>query len=1580
MANTRKIKQPKVTKPMNAAQFSRSINSPWKSLAGEINRVSQVYYPEPDIDLPTVNYNMLAQRLKDARQRTNYRSTASAYYDKYKTGTQDPGTSMKDIVAASHAAEKMIDTMTGGIISYDTVSPRQYDRLGVDNQDAIQRVMDAQADLQMTGSKPVVQENSLLNRIFDVVSRFEYAGANNEQENKKGVDVVTGVLMGFQLGAEKLGAKTGVGTLKQDDWRTDMELLKEKKTALKNYKGSDYAESYIDPDYTLGDKGGPDKDPRLVALQTDYRELKKELSQKWGQGLNKPTDTAYEDQPEIRQARKDFEEHGFDMPGIAPLNSDERTSWWEGFSGKDKQTYTKNLIEKGYSNSEAAGIGILKAIILDPPTYVTAGTAAVPVGAAKGIIRGGRATKSLVEIKDLAKVPELLDIMGPILKGQKLKLNGRIFTVGKDGLKEFEDILVGGAKTGRSAKSAPTARQQKKIVVDINKQINDGIKARYADLEQELMGIKDAMMRASDPIVLEQRIVTLSNKATGLNMDKAVTDALEELSRRGDLLDVPQPKVKPIPENLDEGMSEAVATERQFDSVAKARQAKEYLRTQASKLTAASKAKPSKAAKKTTLNKRPAFATARKVMTYTQVSKIPASRLVEETLNLVRENMPALRKAMDDYDEYLRVNGNDPTKVLTVEDVVANPALLNSGAVAPEIRAILPIFDVSDVKNIMQDPMYIMYKQMGYSHIQATKSMQRYRSVMAEGMAKNQALFGTFDAPRLAHQTLDWTDVKAARQANAAALDGVLTEVRSQAAIVSDNISSFLAEAAVNYGQKAGTQSALELRFAGVPLVHLTTPAAVNKAFNTFLQGDNLIANSLRKNRERTLNLFKGYSGLSQELNNFRTQYIGGSEQIVQATLGYVHNLYAGVSKGRSHHIMEDWLTGSNPETLQKYGAQLAGLDETFMDLQAYAPGLLRVEKLENVTPEELASTLNRWLPSGSKTHPSAQRAVDDFRLDAKTMKKVLEETDHEFLSVDFWKAYYRKQYLSVPKNRRAVPSSAELTWQMRMSYEKAIGRSNLIATVEETFGISKTAMDNTAHKILSVGPPGEKWDKVVGFSDDVLFPPELQEDIYDLLSLVDNRVATEIASGTAARAGTFWKASVTVYNVPEYFVRNAVSDSIMMFFGGFNPKYSGTGIHVLADTGTYVKLMRDNPEFARAFVAADPMNKEALQRATSLAEHAQKGNETRTAFSFKGRMIDNEGNAITELTSTQFLNLYFRYGLETNFVRTSLGAVREMSPTISRHIGDPIKHANSYGEDARRLSMFADGLNKAEKAGIKNFDEAAAYAADHARKYLFDYSDFSNFERNVLGRLVPFYKWTRKALPLMVEMLLFKPGKVSLIPKVHEAVQVANGGQYGNDQSYPWITTADAIIPSWMRNNPGIYLGDKTDGETGDTYGTYGIVPDPFSEIWDRQLDPFIPGGETINPQATFGEKAQLYGQGALNSILTQMNPGLRGIPELASGSQAFGANETGWRPTGGMGRYFTSMFPQVKKSKEIMGLLNGSEQVNGPADIANLLGAMNVQDNDPQKQMSELIFLLNIINKAKAKAEPEYYGTDPE
>lgn len=121
--------------------------------------------------------------------------------------------------------------------------------------------------------------------------------------------------------------------------------------------------------------------------------------------------------------------------------------------------------------------------------------------------------------------------------------------------------------------------------------------------------------------------------------------------------------------------------------------------------------------------------------------------------------------------------------------------------------------------------------------------------------------------------------------------------------------------------------------------------------------------------------------------------------------------------------------------------------------------------------------------------------------------------------------------------------------------------------------------------------------------------------------------------------------------------------------------------------------------------------------------------------------------------------------------------------------------------------------------AGLKS-GYSIEESAEMVNKHLFDYGDLSDFERNVMRRIIPFYTWTRKNIPLQYETLRDMPNYHRNIYKATMAIgdQIPESErvdrEYINDFAKNWIqmpgevTNPDGVQEPIMFN-PNLPYGD---------------------------------------------------------------------------------------------------------------------------------------------------------------------------
>ena len=81
--------------------------------------------------------------------------------------------------------------------------------------------------------------------------------------------------------------------------------------------------------------------------------------------------------------------------------------------------------------------------------------------------------------------------------------------------------------------------------------------------------------------------------------------------------------------------------------------------------------------------------------------------------------------------------------------------------------------------------------------------------------------------------------------------------------------------------------------------------------------------------------------------------------------------------------------------------------------------------------------------------------------------------------------------------------------------------------------------------------------------------------------------------------------------------------------------------------------------------------------------------------------------------------------------------------------------------------------------------------AAKNVIKYHFDYTPLglSEFEKTVMKRIMPFYTFTRNAVPLMIEQTLLQPGKIAAVYKAQHATGMSPSSTEGK------------YLPAYLRN-----------------------------------------------------------------------------------------------------------------------------------------------------------------------------------
>jgi hypothetical protein len=127
-------------------------------------------------------------------------------------------------------------------------------------------------------------------------------------------------------------------------------------------------------------------------------------------------------------------------------------------------------------------------------------------------------------------------------------------------------------------------------------------------------------------------------------------------------------------------------------------------------------------------------------------------------------------------------------------------------------------------------------------------------------------------------------------------------------------------------------------------------------------------------------------------------------------------------------------------------------------------------------------------------------------------------------------------------------------------------------------------------------------------------------------------------------------------------------------------------------------------------------------------------------------------------------------------------GAGRVARTPVGRAVGHPvdtIRAASQYREDWVRTASYIG----ARRRGMSR-DEAQRFVQEHH----FDYGDLTQFEKSIARRILPFYTFTARNVPLQIKASLTRPGKYATLEKAREETARAAGlpqGYEGNLEPY---------------------------------------------------------------------------------------------------------------------------------------------------------------------------------------------------
>ena len=269
----------------------------------------------------------------------------------------------------------------------------------------------------------------------------------------------------------------------------------------------------------------------------------------------------------------------------------------------------------------------------------------------------------------------------------------------------------------------------------------------------------------------------------------------------------------------------------------------------------------------------------------------------------------------------------------------------------------------------------------------------------------------------------------------------------------------------------------------------------------------------------------------------------------------------------------------------------------------------------------------------------------------------------------------------------------------------------------------------------------------------------------------------------------------------PDFHGRNALSNVFLSYMNMgvavFDPKKNVTTAKLMSHYGTIEKLRRK-------IINGDTKAYSDLSK-----ELAKPFFVDKSGYQWKvGQLID-----LMQKERVAFTNAFdFRVDLPVNITREGMEEIPERlwqlegktggkyaAAKVKKELNDWVNPFNlnnnlyqqgkKFGstiEDYSRIINFIDNLEKTGDIFL---------ASDRTKMFLFDYNNLSNFEKNYLKRLIPFYTWTRKAIELQAKVLLTDPGKIT------QQVHLIKGLSNSTSNGQPLTAEEYKRLPNYMKS-----------------------------------------------------------------------------------------------------------------------------------------------------------------------------------
>lgn len=535
------------------------------------------------------------------------------------------------------------------------------------------------------------------------------------------------------------------------------------------------------------------------------------------------------------------------------------------------------------------------------------------------------------------------------------------------------------------------------------------------------------------------------------------------------------------------------------------------------------------------------------------------------------------------------------------------------------------------------------------------------------------------------------------------------------------------------------------------------------------------------------------------------------------------------------------------------------------------------------------------------------------------------------------------------------VEDIAEILEIRSAKHYRTVGRAQFVNDAVERFGVKKT-METQDFLDKRGWLPVNKY--VANAITDDLTDTYLPEQIVRAINATEGT----LRSGTVAsqfmkdydKILREWKFLNTAVS-PGYHIRNTFTDAILNFADlgarGLNPKYYSQASRILREANT------DSAQALKNFIETGADAGNPLESIGSKVNIGGKNYSAREVWDMYGRSGAKAGFVSTELTN--------------NLGELSKTGLTKYYSKVKRGVGD----VSNLREDFFRLSHFLNVLDQRASKGV-DIDKAISEASERVRKFNIDYTGLSSFERNTVNKVIPFYSFMRKNLPLQVELLFTKPGFMSLYPKGQDLMQ----GLLGTDD--PDNLEGESLIPRWIRESAPVRIAmAKQEANSplskllakaaGAKLGESVFLPSlstatPIGDI-NQFTEPFTRGMEE-GPIAGIQEGAR--------NVLNMVTPAIKAPVELATQQNLYtGAKIEG---TDQWAQWLANQLGPSRVATQVSGITDGNPEFS-PRQLVSYLSGVPLQPVTEDRQAGEFRRREDVLQNAVRSEQNQMLGALP-